>query len=101
MNAVPATKFLVPAPVMPVSSHVDSVIRDHYQVEGSWWDGAPAARAYVFLGGLVGLDRVDRYPEKIAHAKTPRAAAIATTTMMMSTIVFRCSRKGLNPTPGR
>ena len=82
-------------------AHVDLVVGDHDQMERPRWDRVVTARAEVLLDRLVGLDRVDRYPAKIAHAMTAAMASTAMTTITMSMAVFLCSRNGLNPTPGR
>lgn len=84
-----------------MTSQVDGVIGDDDQVESAGWNRLLTARAEILLHCLIGLNRVDGHPEKIAHATTPNVATIATTTMTMSTTVFRCSLKGLNPTPRR
>ncbi len=77
---------------------VDVIVGNHHNVEDPCRDGVVAARAEVLLVRLVGLNRGDGHPEKIAHAMTASVANTANTTMTMSRTVFRCSRNGLKPT---
>lgn len=98
-GAETTSQLLVPAPMVPMTAQVGSVVGDDHEVEGPRRDDPLAARTEVFLHRLVGLYRVDGYPEKIAHAMTASIARIATTTMTMSSVLFSCSRKGLKPTP--
>lgn len=97
-GAVSSPQLLVPAPMMPVPSHVRGLIGYHDEVKRARWDGPVAPGTQVFLGGLVGLNGRDRYVEKIAHAMTASMARIATTTMRMSTTVLSCCLNGLKPT---
>lgn len=83
---------------MPVSSLIGGVIGHDHEVERACWDRPLTSRAQVFLGCLVRLHRSDCHVEKIAHAIRATIAAQATTTMTMSSAVFLCSLKGLNPT---
>jgi hypothetical protein len=94
-------QFLVPTPTMPVTTQIGLVVGHYDHVISPRWDRVVASGADIFLGRRVGLDRGDRYPEKIAHATNPIAAPIARTTMMMSTIDVSCSRNGLKPTVRR
>ncbi len=86
---------------MPVTTHVGGPVRNDHEMERPRWDRQLAPRAEVFLLGLVGLDRVDGYVEKMAHAMTANVDSTAITTMTMSRADFSCSRKGLNPTSKR
>lgn len=86
---------------MPMTSQIGFVIRNHYEMKRSRWNGEIAARAQIFLDRLVRLDGTDGYVEKSAHAMTASIAAPATTTMTMSRVLFSWSRNGLNPTPAR
>lgn len=82
---------------MPVASQVRLVVGHNHDVIRSRRDGVVAPGTDVFLGGRVGLDRRDRYPENIAHATNPMAAPIARTTMMMSIADVSLSLNGLKP----
>ena len=84
--------------MVPVPSQIGCVVRYNHQMEPARWDLALTPGAKVPLGGLIRLNRGDGHVEKMAHAIRAIIAAIATTTMMMSSAVFLCSRKGLKPT---
>ncbi len=86
---------------MPVTTHVCRLVRDHNEMERAGRDGRLASRAEVLLLRLVGLDRIDGYVEKIAHAMTANVASTAMTTTAMSRADFSWARKGLNPTSKR
>lgn len=86
---------------MPVATHVGRLVRNDHQMERARRDRQLAPRAEVLLLGLVGLDRIDGYVEKMAHAMTAKVESTAITTMTMSRADFSCSRKGLNPTSKR
>ena len=87
----------MPATVMPMTSQIRFMIRDDDEVKCASGDGEVAPRAQVLLAGGIGLDRADRYPEKIAHNTNAIAPPIASTTMKMSNGVVFCSRNGLKP----
>lgn len=87
--------------MVPVAPQVDGIVGHDNDVERPGGDGQITARAQVVLGRLIRLDRADRYVEKIAHAITATVAAIAATTMAMSTPDLSWSRNGLNPTASR
>ena len=89
----------MPAPVVPVTTHVDSFIRYHNQMKGAGRNNAFATRAHVFLARLIGLDRADGYVEKSAHAISASTAPTASTTIAMSSAELFCGRNGLNPIP--
>lgn len=84
--------------MVPVTSEIWSFVWHDNEVEGARWNRTVTSRTQVFLPSLIWLDRGDCHVEKMAHAIKAIIAAIATTTMMMSKVVFLCSRKGLNPT---
>ncbi len=86
---------------MPVTAQVGRLVRDHNEMERARWDRRLASRAEVLLLRLVGLDRIDGYVEKIAHAMTANVASTAMTTTAMSRADFSWARKGLNPTSKR
>ena len=86
---------------MPVTTHVGLLVRNDYKMECARRDRQLAPRAEVFFLGLVGLDRVDGYVEKIAHAITANVESTAITTIAISRTDVSCSRKGLNPTSKR
>jgi len=69
---------------MPVPSQVWLIVGHHDQMEGSGKDAQLAPGADVLLARRVGLDRGDRHPEKIAHARTARIATRARTIAAMS-----------------
>jgi len=98
---VDASQFLVPAPVVPVTAHVDRIVGYDDEMEGPGRDGVLTARAEVLLDRLIGLNGAHRHPERIAHAITATMARTAITTIAMSSAVFSCSRNGLKPTPRR
>jgi hypothetical protein len=93
-----ALLFLVPAAVMPVPAQVGLVVGNDDHMEGSGRDRVVAARADVFLPGLVGLDGRDGYVGRIAHTIAAMAAAPARTITTMSAALLSCFRKGLKPT---
>lgn len=79
-------------------SEIGSLVGNHHEMVRAGRNRTMTTRAQILLGSLVGLNRGDRHVEKMAHAIRANIAAIATTTMMMSNVVFLCSRKGLKPT---
>lgn len=86
---------------MPVPPEIDGVVGYDHDVEGPGRDGQLTAGAQVLLLRLVGLNRIDRYVEKSAHAMTAMVRATAPMTIAMSSADFSFSRNGLNPTPKR
>ncbi len=86
---------------MPVTTQVGCLVRDHNEMERARRDSHFASRAEVLFLCLVGLDRIDGYVEKIAHAMTANVASTAMTTTAMSRTDFSWARKGLNPTSKR
>jgi hypothetical protein len=86
---------------MPVTTQVGRFVRNDHKMECARRDSQLAARAEVFLLCLIGLDQIDGYVEKIAHAITANVASTAMTTTAMSRADFSWVRKGLNPTPKR
>jgi len=94
-------QLLVPAPVVPVTTHVDRIVGDHHEVESPGRDGVVTARADVLFDRLIGLNGADGHPENIAHAITATVARTAKTTITMSSAVLSCSRNGLKPTSRR
>lgn len=97
-HPVPPAQLLVPATVVPMTSEIGGLVGHNDEVICTGRDRTFAAGAQVSLGSLVGLHRGDGHVEKMAHAIRASIAAMATTTMMMSKVVFFCSRKGLKPT---
>jgi len=93
--------FLEPAAVMPVTTEIGSILRDHDQMEGARRDGVVTSGADVLLACLVGLDRGDGYLGKTAHTMTAMVARMPRTTRTTSSAVFSWLRKGLNPTTRR
>ena len=73
---------------MPVTAHIGCAVGNDHKMEGARRDRQIAARAKVFLLRLVGLDGIDGYVEKIAHATTANVASTAITTMAMSRADF-------------
>lgn len=98
IGAMSSPQLLVPTAMVPMSPQIGSLVGDDHEVEGSRGDRPIASRTEVFLDRLIGLDGSDSYAEKIAHAITASMARMATTTMMMSTMVLSCCRNGLKPT---
>ena len=86
---------------MPVTTHVGRLVWNDDQMERARRDRRLASRAEVLLPRLVGLDRIDGYVEKIAHAMTANVASTAITTTAMSSADSSWARKGLNPTSKR
>lgn len=86
---------------MPVTTKIRGLVGHHHDVESACPDGQVAPRAEVLLARLIGLDRGDGHPEKIAHPITSKVATRASTTITMSAALRSCSRNGLNPMAGR
>lgn len=74
--------------MVPVPSQVGLVIGHDNQVEHPGGDGQLASGADVLLARRVCLDGGDRYPEKIAHARTAKIATRAMTIAAMSAPLF-------------
>lgn len=87
----------MPATVMPMTSQIRLMVRDHNEMEGPFGDGQIATGTQILLACGVRLHRADDYPEKIAHNTKATAVPIARTTMMTSNGVLFCSRNGLKP----
>lgn len=87
----------MPAPVMPVSSQVGFIVRNHHEMEGPGGDGQIASRAQVVLARGIRLNRRDSHPEKIAHNTRAMALPIASATIIRSTADVFCWRNGLKP----
>ncbi len=67
LSAVDPPQLLVPAPMVPMSAHVDGIIGDHHEMERPRWDRLVTSRAHVLLDRLVGLDRRDRHLGRRLH----------------------------------
>lgn len=78
----------MPASVVPVTTHVDSIVGNNDEVKRPCRDRVVAARADILLDCLIRLHWYDRHPEKMAHAITANVTSTAITTMAMSNAVF-------------
>lgn len=90
-------QFLVPAPMVPVATHVHCFIGDNHEMESPLRNGPFTSRTKVFLACLVGLDGTDGYVESRAHAMSASAAPTANITMTISRTELSWGRNGLNP----
>ena len=74
--------------MVPMTSQVRLVVRDHDQVKDARKDAQPTTGADVLLASRIGLYRGDCHPEKIAHATTTTIATSAMTIAAMSAMLF-------------
>ena len=92
-----SSQLFVPTAMMPVASHIHSVVGNHHEMEGSGGNRALTAGAQVFLACLIGLNGTDCYVENSAHAMSASVTPTASTTMATSRTELSWERNGLNP----
>lgn len=104
----------MPAPPVPVPAHVGGLVGHDHHVVGARGNGGLAPGAGVGLARRIRLHRADRHLErpppaaplrtghhpKIAHPTSANVAAIAATTMAMSSAELDWGRNGLKPMAG-